>query len=87
MDEKGFWFYVLITLLVSFGSMFGGSMYDLEVIPAVINTGFVIFISSWICYLTSTINGILTTAVIGVLLYGSALLMEKYPELFIMSIF
>ncbi len=87
MDEKGFWFYVLITLLVSFGSMFGGSMYNLEIIPAVINTGFVIFISSWICYLTSTINGILTTAVIGVLLYGSALLMEKYPELFIMSIF
>jgi len=78
---------ILIMILAFAGAFTGGLMFNLEVIPAIINTGFFIFILGWMSYLTYQISGILMLFVIGMSLYGFALLMEANPELFITALF
>tara|TARA_Y100001960_G_scaffold333822_1_gene441240 strand:- start:2473 stop:3639 length:1167 start_codon:yes stop_codon:yes gene_type:complete len=86
-DEKGFGVSIIVFILLTLFSIYAGIAFELEVLPAVMNTAFVIFILGWIGYLTSEISGILTATLIGLGLYGFALLIEKYPSYFITSIF
>ena len=85
--KDGFLLAVLL-MFVSFGlSIAGIYLFDMSVIPVIINTGFFIFILGWIGYLGIHINALFTIFVMSCLLYGVALLVEARPELFVTSLF
>lgn len=86
-EQTGSTFYIVLMIVVEMFSLFAMTFYDLEVIPVIINTAFVLFVFSWVGYITSRVSGILTSFVLGVLLYGLAVFLEKNPELFITALF
>ena len=86
--DKPKFFLSLFLMVMSFLlSITSSILFNLEVIPAIINTGFFIFALGWLGFLTSKINGIVMSLSIGLSLYISALIIEKHPELFITTLF
>lgn len=86
-NEKGFALSILLMIAAEAFSLISMTLYNLEVIPAIINTAFFLFVVGWVGYITKQISGILMAFVLGVLLYGSAVYIEKNPELFITALF
>jgi len=62
-------------------------MKNLDVIPSIINTTFLIFFLGWVHYFTYKINGILTMFIAAITMYFSAILLEMYPEYFVTYLF
>ncbi len=86
-DEDGFSVSCLL-MFVAFGfGLAGAFLFNLTVIPAFLNTAFFLFAAGWVCYMISHLGGIALAFGLGGMLYGTAVLMEKFPELFITSLF
>lgn len=86
-DEKGFGV-ALIMMILSFGfALTGALLFDMTVIPAIINTAFFLFISGWVVESISKMGGIALAAGVGFILYAAAEILEKFPELFVTSLF
>lgn len=73
-------------IVISVLSFVLGTIYDLSVISAFINTFFVLWLVIWISWIGLKINGIVALAFIGACLYGIGLLIEKVPEYFVTSL-
>lgn len=73
-------------IVISVLSFVVGTIYDLSVISAFINTFFVLWLVIWISWIGLKINGIVALAFIGASLYGIGLLIEKVPEYFVTSL-
>lgn len=86
-DDKMFGLNILIFVALFFASLIASFLFNLQVIPAIINTGFLIFLLGWLHYFTTKISGILTMFMAAVTLYLSALLIEAHPEYFVTKLF
>ena len=86
-NDNGFGLSVLLMIVAEGLALTGMYLFNLEVIPVIINTAFFLFVVGWIGYVTQQINGILMCFVMGIILYGSAIYIEKNPELFITALF
>ncbi len=79
--------YTVMFVLVTIASMGISTLYGITVPSAIITTFFALYILGNIGYMTSKVNYIFMTFVLGAMLYGTALLMEKYPAYFVTSLF
>jgi len=78
---------ILLFILTFLGANAGMILFGLNVIPAIVNTGFVLFFMGWLHYFTYQLSGILTMFVAAVTLYGTALLIEANPQYFVTALF
>jgi hypothetical protein len=79
--------YSILMILVSGAALIASAFYGLSVIGAILNTCFVLFVLEYLAYLTYKVHYILMTFVIGISLYGLALLVEANPQYFVNSLF
>lgn len=79
--------YSILMILVSGTALIGSTFYGLSVIGAILNTCFVLFVLEYLAYLTYKVHYIFMTFVIGISLYGLALLVEANPQYFVNSLF
>jgi hypothetical protein len=86
-EDNMFGFNVFIFVILFIFSVITSFLFNLEVIPSIINTGFLIFLLGWLHYFTMKVGGILTMFVASITFYLSALMLEKYPEYFVNSLF
>lgn len=86
-EDNTFWLSVFLFIMVFIGANVGSFVFNLEVIPAIVNTGFLLFFLGWLHYFTFKLSGILTMFVAAITMYGSALMIEAYPEYFVTSLF
>jgi len=86
-EEKNFGIFVFLFVLSFILSNIGMILYGLQVIPVIINTGFLIFILGWLNYFVFKINGILAMFIAGITLYGTAIYIDLHPSYFVTSLF
>ncbi len=86
-NDKMFGLSVFLFIMVFIGANVGSFVFNLEVIPSIVNTGFLLFFLGWLHYFTFKVSGILTMFVAAITLYVSALMLEAYPEYFVTSLF
>lgn len=85
--DVGFVISVLL-MFISFALALAGIyLFNLSVIPVIINTGFFIFILGWVGYFSVQISALFSVFIVSALLYGFALMVESHPELFVTSLF
>ena len=86
-NKSGFSLSVLL-MFVSFGlSLTGIYLFNMSVIPVIINTGFFLFMLSWIGYFSLRIGNLISIFIMSSILYGVALLIESRPEMFVTALF
>lgn len=86
-DDNMFGLNVVLFVLLFLMSLVASFLFNLQVIPSIVNTGFLIFLLGWLNYFVSRVNGILTMFVAAVTLYLSALLLESHSEYFVTTLF
>lgn len=86
-DDNSFWLNVVLFIFLACASIVTAFLYNFEVIPSIINTGFIMFLLGWLYYFTTKVSGILTMFMVSITLYLSALLLESYPEYFVTTLF
>lgn len=86
-EEEGFGFGFFMMIVAFVCGLLGAFVFNMTVIPAFLNTAFFLFAAGWITYLVSSLGGIMIAFTLGAILYGGAMLMESYPELFVTALF
>jgi len=86
-DDEKFAIFVFFMLLFEGLSLTALYLFNLPVIPVIMNTVFFIFALEWIGYLSSKASGIVMAFTLGLSLWGVGILLESYPEIFVTSLF
>lgn len=86
-DRPQFLFSFLLMFVAFFAGLAGLYLFNLEVIPVIMNTVFFLFALGWIGYISFQFSSLFAMLVVSCTLYGSGLLLEKHPELFVTALF
>lgn len=82
---KGFYFVVFTAIMLI--SVYSYTHFDTKLISTLVFTGYYILVFTWLAYHTFKANMILGLMSVGLFLYGSALLLEKYGSYLMFSSF
>ena len=77
--------YGLLFIILFFVATYGFHIYGMPVVSSIIIAFFILFILEWIGYIGYKSGMIIGTAIIGGALYGTAMLMEKYGSMLVLT--
>lgn len=78
-------FMVFLFIVVFAGAMLGYFFWDFQVIGSIVSCFFILFILEWIARVGYSASVVVGSGVLGMTLYGVAMLMEKYGSLIVLS--
>jgi hypothetical protein len=77
--------YGVLFVILFFAASYGFHLYGMPVVSSIIIAFFILFILEWIGYIGYKSGMIMGTAIIGGALYATAMLMEKYGSMLILT--
>lgn len=77
--------YAAIFVVLFFVASYGFYIYDMKVVASIIFSFFILFVLEWVLYLGYQSGAIIGSAIIGGSLYGTAMLLEKYGSIIVLT--